>query len=245
MPVLPESTERLLRAVDALPAARGLLLAGGTALALRIEHRSSADLDFVFATARLPRRRIAALVDTLRSGHRVDVIPDVAAEHDFIDSGQGLADYQQDYSVDGVKVTFFVPDPPNLRESLEGGRGVAGLRNIQVVDIDTLFIMKAVTLNSRITTRDLFDLHTLIEQHGHAAAEIFEAAGRFNYSADVLKARLLHASRRRDDPGVETPSGIAPTFEQLKAYFTAAIHRLEQDEAERAFSSESPRPRSK
>lgn len=232
MPALPASTERLLRSIDALSAAEGLILAGGTALAIRMEHRLSADLDFVFPAERLPRKRVALLLDALRRSHSVASFPNLAAEQEFLDSGLELADYQQDYSVDGVKVTFFVPEPTRLSEEIRAERGVAGLSRVAVAELDSLFLMKAVALNTRMTTRDLFDVYTLIEQHGRRASELFEAASRFGFSADVLKTRLLGATPRRDDPGVEAPAGIAPTFEQLRAYFAELIDGLEQAEAE-------------
>ena len=235
MRVLPDSTERLLRAIDTHPSATGLLLVGGTALALRIGHRRSADLDFAFVAPRLPRKRIAGLLEVLRPAHRIEVLPNVAAEQDFLNSGLELADYQQDYSVDNVKVTFFVPDPASLGDVLKSERGVAGLKRIGVAELQSLFIMKAVTLNARITTRDLFDVYTLIQSHGCPAAEILGAADRFGYSSNTLKTRLLHAFKRLDDPGIETPTGVAPTFDQLKAYFAGLIDRLEQDEAAAAF----------
>jgi hypothetical protein len=233
-----------LREIDSLPAAKRLVLAGGTALALRIGHRLSADLDFLFPTPRLPRRFVAALIEMLRREHHVAPLPNVAAEQEFIDTGLELADYQQDYGIDGVKVTFFVPDPARMGDFLKGETGVAGLKHVRVLDLPSLFLMKAVTINHRITARDLFDLHTLIERHRFALADVFEAAQRFGHSPEVLKTRLLHASRRRDDPGVETPSATAPTFEHLRSYFAAAIDRAEQAEAEAVFSRPA-KPRSR
>jgi len=229
---LPESTERLLRDIDALPLSEGLILAGGTALALRIEHRRSADLDFVFPSDRLPRKRVARLLDRLRQAHSVEPFPNLAAEQEFLDSGLELADYQQDYSIDGVKVTFFVPEPTRLSEAIRAERGVCGFRRVAVAELDSLFLMKAVALNTRMTTRDLFDVYTLIEKHGCPARELFEAAPRFGFSADVLKTRLLGASPRRDDPGIEVLAGTPPTFEQLRAYFAELIDVLEQADAE-------------
>ena len=231
MRALPESTERLLRAIDGLRASRGLVLGGGTALALRLGHRRSADLDFVFGIPRLPRRRIATLVEAVREHHRVAAVPNVAAEQDFLDSGLELANYQQDYSVDGVKVTFFVPDPPALRKEIRSEAGQLGLKRVGVATLDSLFVMKCAVLNVRITARDMFDVYTLVERHGYSAAEVFRTAQRLDYSADVLKERLIHAKRRRDDPGIEAVPGPAPTFEQLQGYFVATIDRLEQDEA--------------
>lgn len=232
--MLPESTERLLRVIDGSPSAGDLFLAGGTALALRIAHRRSADLDFAFASQRLPRRKIDKLLGELRTGHEVTPMANVAAEQDFLDSGLELADYQQDYSVDGVKVTFFTPDPSRLGEALRGEAGIHGLKHIRVADLDSLFLMKAVTLNSRMTTRDLFDVYILVREHGYREADVFRLAQQFDFSPDTLKARLRHARRRVDDPGIEVPEGVPPTFEQLQAFFVEAINRVEQEVASRA-----------
>jgi hypothetical protein len=228
---LPEATERLLRAIDALPAAKGLVLAGGTALALRIGHRRSADLDFVFTAQRLPRRRLDALLAALRSTHSVEPMANIDAEQDFLESGLELADYQQDYDIDGVKVTFFVADPAALGPTIESEERVGGLTRVAVADIDSLFRMKTVALASRIAIRDLFDVYTLIEREGIDARRLFEDAERFGYSADALKARLLSARQRSDDPGIETMTGEAATLEQLKAYFVGLIDRVEQAQA--------------
>ncbi|HEX7080429.1 MAG TPA: nucleotidyl transferase AbiEii/AbiGii toxin family protein [Gammaproteobacteria bacterium] len=232
MHALPAGTERLLRAIDASRHAEGLILAGGTALALRIAHRLSADLDFVFPAERLPRKRVARLLDELGRSHSVEPFPNLAAEQEFLDSGLELVDYQQDYSIDRIKVSFFVPDPARLSEEIQAERSVAGLNRIAVATLRSLFLMKAVALNSRMTTRDLFDVYTLIEQHGCPEAELFEAADRFGYSPDVLKTRLLGAAPRRDDPGIELPAGAPPTFAQLKAYFADLVDRIEQAQAE-------------
>lgn len=217
--------------MDGHSCASGLLLAGGTALALRIEHRSSADLDFVFTSPRLPRRRIDKLLDELRRGYEVAAMANVAAEQDFLDSGLDLADYQRDYSIARVKVTFFTPDPSKLGQVVRGERGIQGLKRIAVADLDSLFVMKAVTLNSRMTTRDLFDVYTLVREHGYREADIFRYAREFDFSPDTLKARLRHVRRRIDDPGIEIANGVPPTFEQLQAFFVEAINRVEQEEA--------------
>lgn len=232
--MLPEPTEKLLRIIDSSPSASNLLLVGGTALALRIAHRRSADLDFAFASQRLPKRKIDTLLNELRTRHDVKPMANVAAEQDFIDSGLALADYQRDYTVDGVKVTFFTPDPSKVGGALRGEKGVQGLRRIRVADLDSLFLMKAVTLNSRMSTRDLFDVYTLVREHGYPESDIFTYAQQFDFSPDTLKARLRHIRRRADDPGIETPDGEPPSFEQLQTFFIDAINRVEQEAAAQA-----------
>lgn len=158
----------------------------------------------------------------------------VAAEQDFLDSGLELSDYQRDYSVGGVKVTFFTPDPSKVGQQLRGESGIGGLKRVLVADLDSLFLMKAVTLNSRITTRDLFDVYVLVREHGYREAAIFEYARQFDFSPDALKTRLRHARMRADDPGIEIPDGLPPTFEQLQAFFVEAINRVEQEAAAEA-----------
>ncbi|HVC30856.1 MAG TPA: nucleotidyl transferase AbiEii/AbiGii toxin family protein [Steroidobacteraceae bacterium] len=240
--MLPEPTERLLRTIDVNPSAKDLLLVGGTALTLRIAHRRSADLDFAFSSKQLPRRRIDGLLDDLRAEHEIIALANVAAERDFLDSGLEISDYQRDYSVGGVKVTFFTPDPAKLGEALRGDLGVHGLTRIRVADLDSLFRMKAVTLNSRTATRDLFDVYTLVRKHGYREEDIFGYARLFDFSPDTLKTRLRHARRRADDPGIEVPDGVPPTFEQLQAFFVEAVNRVEQEQAERAIRQRLPKP---
>lgn len=232
--MLPERTEKLLRAIDGYPRAKDLLLVDGTALALRISHRRSADLDFAFTSQRLPRRYIDELLAELRGEHEAIAMANVAAEQDFLNSGLELSDYQRDYSIDGVKVTFLTPDPSTLGQALRGEAGLQGLRRIRVADLDSLFLMKAVTLNSRVTTRDLFDVYTLVREHGYGEADIFRYARQFDFSPDTLKNRLRHARRRIDDPGIEIFQGAPPTFEQLQAFFADAIDRVEQEGTARA-----------
>lgn len=57
---------RVFRRLQALPAMKSFVLVGGSALALRVQHRKSEDLDFLFTGPRLPgpaiREITAALV---------------------------------------------------------------------------------------------------------------------------------------------------------------------------------------
>lgn len=235
MPALPASTEALLRTLDRMSETERFALAGGTALALHIGHRSSQDLDFVSLSPHLPRRQINWLLDKLRTQHTVEPVPNVAAEQDFLNDGLEFADYQQDYAINGVKLSFFVPDSARLANSLRTESGVADLQRIKVLDRDSLFLMKALTLNNRILTRDLYDVFVLLEKHGYKPPEIFKAANEFGYSAESLKQRLIGARKRRDDPGLEALTAETPSFEQLRAYFVAQINKLEQDAAAAAF----------
>lgn len=244
MNALPENTERLLRELDTEPLCDGFILAGGTALALHLDHRSSEDLDFVFRSERLPKKRIEELLRILGTRHTIKPIVNIAAQQDWENAGMDLLDYHRDYVVDDVKVTFFSPDERKLAASIESEDGVRGLTRIRVADLDTLFAMKAITLNHRLVERDLFDLKVLMDERGYRMEEILRLADEHGYTADGVKQRLVNAKRRMDDPGLAPMVMDPPTFEQLKAFFVNQIDRAEQAAAEQAFRKSTRSPRS-
>src|SRR5258708_1559343 len=62
LPVLPPETERVWNFLTQQPTLAGFVLIGGTALAMRIQHRRSNDLDLAYPETRLPRARLQTLV---------------------------------------------------------------------------------------------------------------------------------------------------------------------------------------
>ena len=58
--MLPPETDRVWQFIQGQPSLAGFVLIGGTALALRIEHRRSEDLDLAWLERRLPRSRLTA-----------------------------------------------------------------------------------------------------------------------------------------------------------------------------------------
>ncbi|MCW5557579.1 MAG: nucleotidyl transferase AbiEii/AbiGii toxin family protein, partial [Verrucomicrobiae bacterium] len=59
--MLPPETERIWQFLRDQPFLRGFVLIGGTALALRLAHRISEDLDLIHPGPRLPRGSLALL----------------------------------------------------------------------------------------------------------------------------------------------------------------------------------------
>ena len=59
--MLPRDTEQVWNFLKDQPVLAGFVLVGGSALALRIGHRVSEDLDLAWTQARLPRNRLDAL----------------------------------------------------------------------------------------------------------------------------------------------------------------------------------------
>ena len=159
----------------------GFVLIGGTALALRIAHRISEDLDFAYLGPQLPQRLLKKLVATLRSeGIALEAHPDVAAQEDFIDAGLDLADYQQNYlarlPTGTVKLSFVRFE--NAQTRLLAGDASAALR---IASLDEIFRLKALACSERSKTRDWYDLYLLMTQHGYAGDDFYRAfvlAGR-------------------------------------------------------------------
>ena len=56
--MLPTDTEKVWTFLKPQPALGGFVLLGGSALALRIQHRRSEDLDLACVEPRLPRARL-------------------------------------------------------------------------------------------------------------------------------------------------------------------------------------------
>ncbi|MCL4181609.1 MAG: nucleotidyl transferase AbiEii/AbiGii toxin family protein [Verrucomicrobia bacterium] len=114
--MLKPDTEAVWQFLRRQPGLTGFVLMGGSALALRLGHRQSEDLDFVWPGSKLPRDRLEALRRAaVAAGMAVVPHDDPTALREFADGGLDLLDFQQDCLMgQGVKVTFFSPEPSAL-----------------------------------------------------------------------------------------------------------------------------------
>jgi len=93
--LLPE-TERVWNWLKDQPALAGFVLIGGTALALRIHHRRSEDLDLAYPETRLPRGRLEALQRLAdQAGFQFRQDDDEVATQEFADATLDLRDYNR------------------------------------------------------------------------------------------------------------------------------------------------------
>jgi len=231
--MLPPETGSLWLRLEKEPALAGAILVGGTALALRIGHRRSYDLDFCFRAHRLPGRQIEGVIESLAAtGISAQRSDDPTAYDEFLNTGMSLHDYQQAFltSTD-VKLTFFVEDPDVaalLHEGLPGGPRLAS--------IEEIFQLKALLSAKRSASRDWFDLHVLMNYHGFTVgqfADAFHRAGR-DHSLDIAFNRLCSGRTAPDDPGFEAVSGYQPTIVEMRDYFIAERNRFEIESARKA-----------
>jgi len=176
---LPEATRKLFERLSNEPLLQGFVLVGGSALALQIGHRLSEDLDFTFLAEDLPAGRVNALAAALeKEGHSVILTTPQSQITSFrINAGKHLLDFARDYAVDGAKLTFFARganNPKGQLDYLQSEIAAIPPASFRIMGLNGLFAMKMLVLGDRARSRDLFDLMTLIKDHGYSIDKGFE-----------------------------------------------------------------------
>ena len=228
--MLPPATEKVWDFLRPQPALSGFVLVGGSALALRILHRRSEDLDFAFPEIQLPRARLDAL-QRIAPQARVDFQrnDDEASLQEFALAGQELHDYQQNFLVNGaVKVSFFVPDA-----ALAKVLATAREPGVRVATLGELFKSKCLVCALRSKTRDWLDLYVLMHEHGFAMRD-FQAAFReagVESQRDLALSRLCSGVPQKDDEGYAHLLANPPSLDEMKTFFKTQRDVLEIEAA--------------
>lgn len=215
---LPPDTRALLRRLVQRSDLDGFTLIGGTALALRHGHRLSEDIDLAWTAGNLPTRTIRRIVDELPqhgpAQNLIDPLDSDLAEND----GLYLAAHQQDWKIDGVKVTFYAQPERNAMIMQESPADLFG--NLRVAADDTLFKLKSVVLLDRTASRDLFDLWWFQEHQDRTVEQILANMREHDrhLSVDMHLVKLAPSRLPQADPGFESDLAGAPrTKEELLA----------------------------
>ena len=139
-------------------------LIGGTALSYHVEHRLSEDLDFC-RMGKLPREAIQNFIEQCVNTYGRDKVTFIEFTQgkllDFEINCEDILDYEQNWMINHVKVTFFdgsdgrgVRDIFNTDEPTKIG-------NIEVSSVDSIFAMKSLMFYNRAKSRDYYDLFYL------------------------------------------------------------------------------------
>lgn len=230
-------TEAVWQVLGSSPALAGFVLIGGTALALRIEHRRSEDLDLAWTGPRLPRERIRlALDEAARSGFAWERHDDPAAIAEFEDTGLELHDFLEDFLVGGVKVTFFTLDAQAAKVISNSPE----VRQVRVATLEEIFATKCLVTASRSRTRDWFDLWTLMTRHGFSLTDylaVFDKVGS-KISGEIGLARLCSGHPERADEGFAALVEGSPSVAELRDFFRTQRDEYEVAEARRRLPPE-------
>lgn len=213
---LPPRTLAVLERLSSRSDLAGFTLIGGTALALQQGHRMSEDLDLAWTDGELPLQVVRKIIQELpQENPAIDLIDPV--EKDLADdAGMYLAAHQQDWKIDGVKVTFFTPKQRAADIINEGSKIRIG--NLDVATEDTLFALKSVVLLDRTASRDLFDLWWFYNHYNKSPAETLKIMRQHDphLSVDMHLDKIAPKRLPMTDPGFETSIPDAPqTSEEL------------------------------
>ena len=228
----PEASE-LFDLLCSVPELQGLTLVGGTALALQIGHRVSLDFDFAQFGGMLPGFAIDQMASRLkREGHQVQMITSPSQIAQFkINHGSNMLDLARDYTINGVKVTFFVLGRNEAQQ--EFYQSAAKLRepetSFDILGVEGLSCAKTLVLADRVRSRDLYDLYILMRDHDYTLEALFNSVAMLGTVDDPEHYKAI--MRReipldRDDEGLEAVN-LEGSYDQMYTYFSAEIDDYE------------------
>jgi hypothetical protein len=202
--VVPPLLRELLVEIGQEPFSRRFYLAGGTALALRLGHRISVDLDFFSETDELLDDSRAEIVAALQKRRVVDVLEDV--------SGNLLLE------VEGYRVGFFsygyaLLEPP---DEVEGVR-VACLTDVGLIKLDALV--------DRGARKDFYDVY-FISRHISLDRLLDQSPIKYPYVRGfgmMVLEGMVDFERADQQAPVETIPPVA--WETLKEFFVQELRR--------------------
>ena len=201
---LTPAQRKLLEKLKGQKAAEGFYLAGGSALALALEHRRSADHDFFRRETFEPTRLRADLAETCGALKPLQ-----------IEKGTLTVE------AEGVKASFFHYPYPLLKPLIEreGLFPMASLLDIA--------LMKLTAIADRGVRKDFIDLHAILHA-GATLDEVFAALpGKFpgaNYQRYHFLKALTYFEDAKEEPLVFL--GKPPDWEEIMAFFRREATRV-------------------
>ena len=139
-------------------------LAGGTALAYHINHRLSEDLDF-FINGKLPKSNIDIFIEDCISMYGKENITPISPSqnilYEFEIANEDIEEYQQDWNINGVKVTFCDSSSNIGSGDIFSQDKFVLYGKVKIMSVESIFKMKSLMFYKRVKVRDYFDLYTL------------------------------------------------------------------------------------
>jgi Nucleotidyl transferase AbiEii toxin, Type IV TA system len=243
---LAPKTAPIFEALRLRPELQGMVLVGGTALALQVGHRLSEDLDFWLPGSRLNLFTIDVLMrDLLAQGRQVFFANDPNKAAAFrINSGENLAAFAQDWVVDGVKLQFFcrLDAAYTYFSSLPRHRPSAVGCIFEVASPQMLLHMKSWLIHERVRSRDLFDLWYFLRT-GNPVEMLIRSASKASVAISEDYAKQVLIGKVPLDAQDEGFASLTHklTLAQIHADFASAINAWEVELARAALQREGSR----
>lgn len=219
---------------------RDFTLIGGTALALRIGHRVSEDLDFCYMGLHLPKKALQALENkAAQNGFSFERADDPSALDEFEIGGMELHDFQQDFLVNNtVKLSFFTADEPLKKFLKPLSKNDAKNQGPRLAELDEIFRSKAIVSSKRSKSRDWFDLFILLNHHQFTIGDYRNAFIRAEIPGQWESglARICSGNPQANDEGFEDLMENPPDLEEIASFFRKLRDQIEVELAKDANS---------
>ncbi len=206
-------------------------LVGGTALSYHINHRLSEDLDF-FILKKLPREDIDDFIEfCIKTFGENKVIPinlSYSAIYDFAINDEDINDYQQDWNINGVKITFAeCSQNIGLNELLEKDDFIL-YDKVKITSVETIFKMKSLMFYKRVKSRDYFDLLTLYSK-GYSPALTLQLIKKYElaYQNEGIELLYLQLKNQKYVKELDEPlTGLTTDVREFKVMKEEVINLL-------------------
>lgn len=203
--VMPDAARQVLQNLATAMELAPFYLAGGTALALRLGHRVSADLDFF------------GFVDIFEDKQRNTIIRELSQSFAVkVERNSSLA---LTVNVDGVSVSFFTYTYTLLDELQQ-------VNDVPIAGIADIGLMKVETIADRGARKDFIDLY-FIAKH-MSLDKLFEASKIKYPGSRFFETRALEGLVEFDIADAQTnPQMLVPVdWEAVKQFFVSEAVRL-------------------
>lgn len=210
--ILRKEEQKLLENLKDFVLAHGLIMAGGTALAITLGHRRSVDFDFF---TNKPFSVNLVLRELEEKGFSFEVL--VAEEETLI------------LTMNQTKVSFFYNPYPLPAEKHYQDIPLAGIRDIAA--------MKLLAISQRGAKRDFIDLYFILQEIPfHKVAEaLINRYGKHRINPVHIGKSLVYFFDAEPDPDPEYLEGYEVDWEEVKAFFKGHVKQfvLDLEEAKR------------
>lgn len=203
--VLSASGKKMFAILRASPWVKDFYLAGGTALALQLGHRTSVDFDFFSPTNPVPREWREGVVAALESKGKVEI--------------QSQNDGTLLLRLDDVPMSFFRYPYPFIAPPIV-------VDNLQIASVLDIGLMKIAAIIGRGRKRDFVDLYFICQDI--PLAELFErSAEKFpnvrDFALQAARALVYFADAEAD----KMPRMFRQVqWSRVKKYFEREVARV-------------------
>ena len=202
-----ESGWRILSSLKDIFNKHNAVLAGGTALALRLGHRISMDLDFFTGSDFLTER----IFSKIRGRGYV---------FSLISEGDGYFLIE----VDGIKVSMFKYEYPFIEKPVM----YEGIKVAGILDIAS---MKVIAISQRGTKRDFVDLYFILQDMPfHKIAEhMVKRFGKERINPIHIGKSLVYFSDAESHPEPDFLTGKEISWTRIKEFFRNHVKQIVYD----------------